>query len=395
MGLVVVVVVLLFVAFQIVGGNGATLKIEDIDLQSVKLGDEFSMRFVLENPAIWDGKVQWRLDDSPKGAKLDRRKGRITWTPSESGQFDFRVVVRSVDDDQIEDSARFIVKVVQPRSKPSGDDRPRPSPGGRVRIIPIDDVKVRQGEEVGFYVRLSRDVGDADVRYRLGQLAPEGASIDHKTGAFYWKLSHDQQPGDVEIEVRVSVVGRRGWREREQFKVTVLKAIGQPVVEEITDKSVSPGDEIRFQIVASDPNEPPRELKYELDFPPDGAAIDEETGEFTWTPGEDTAGRSIRVAVRVTQSDSPMRSTVRTFQVHVKGDAPDPSPGPDSPIPEVDGVRKLSGHSDFVVWVAMNRRASVVASAAADGTIRIWTIKSGEALQKLEPKTARRVIHDF
>jgi len=169
------------------------------------------------------------------------------------------------------------------------------------------------------------------------------------------------------------------------------------VVEDIADVSVAPGEEIRFQVNASDPNEPSYDLKYELDFPPDGATIDEETGEFTWTPGEATAGRSIRVAVRVTQSDGPKRSSVKKFQVVVKSDAPDPDPSPEpsTPTPEVDAVRTFSGHEGIVGSVAVGGRGRVVASAAADATIRIWSVKSGKTVQTLEPAAATLSVIAF
>ena len=386
--LTAIAIVLLFLAIRLMGTGEPSLKIKNIGTRSVDLGGEFSVRVELESDSEFDGDVEWVLDESPKGAKIDRRKGRITWTPSSAGKFDFRVVARSADNENIEDSARFEVNVVRTVPKPSGRERPRPQPSGRVRIESIGDKEVRQGEELAFFVTLSRDVGDAKVWYRLGPRAPAGAEIDEATGAFHWTPSSDQEPGVVRITVGAGVEGRRGWRDRTEFKVTVLKPVGQPIVDEIADKEIEPGEELKFQVSASDPNDPPSKLKYELDFPPDGASIDEETGKFTWTPSEDTAGRSIRVAVRVTQTDGSRRSTVRKFQVKVKGDPPKNPPGPDSPVPEVDGVRTLSEHTGVVGGVTINPRGSVVASAAADGTIRMWSVKTGKELQKLEPESA-------
>ncbi|HUM49610.1 MAG TPA: Ig-like domain-containing protein [Anaerolineaceae bacterium] len=117
---------------------------------------------------------------------------------------------------------------------------------------------------------------------------PTGASIDPSTGAFTWTPTEVQGPGTYTFDVCVS---DGALSDCETITVTVNEVNLPPVLNPIGNQEVDELDTLTFTATASDSDIPAQTLTFSLEDGttgevPDGATIDPDTGEFTWTPTE-------------------------------------------------------------------------------------------------------------
>ncbi|MGC8744086.1 MAG: lamin tail domain-containing protein, partial [Verrucomicrobiia bacterium] len=89
-----------------------------------------------------------------------------------------------------------------------------------------------------------------------------------------------------------------------------------PVVEPVSDKVAVVGQQLRFTVVASDPDQPLQQLRYEILSGVPGAVIDPATGEFSWTPTTNNIGTNAFVVRVVDNGEPPLDATV-SFKVVV------------------------------------------------------------------------------
>ncbi|NLZ26825.1 MAG: ExeM/NucH family extracellular endonuclease [Chloroflexi bacterium] len=79
-----------------------------------------------------------------------------------------------------------------------------------------------------------------------------------------------------------------GWTDWATVTITVTPVNDAPVLDEIPDFTIPELEPFAFIATASDVDD--TELTFSLVNPPEGAAIDPETGEFTWTPTHEQVG---------------------------------------------------------------------------------------------------------
>lgn len=90
-----------------------------------------------------------------------------------------------------------------------------------------------------------------------------------------------------------------------------------PIVEEIQDRQVQPGNEVRLQVSAWDTNEPPQRLSYSLEpGSADGAYITDQ-GEFSWFVPSDFPEGDYPITVVVTDNGTPPNEARASFVVNV------------------------------------------------------------------------------
>lgn len=107
-----------------------------------------------------------------------------------------------------------------------------------------------------------------------------------------------------------------------------------PVIEPISDMTVNEGELISFPVMATDAAG--QVLSYRLcTCSPAGATIDPVTGQFSWTPDDDTDGAAVEVKVIVADDGSPALECIRSFFVTVNNVAP--SAAIDAPLQGVRG----------------------------------------------------------
>jgi len=134
-----------------------------------------------------------------------------------------------------------------------------------------------------------------EARYRL-DYAPAGMLIDPQTGLITWTPQESQEGTQ---SVTVVVADLAGNETQQAFNVSVNQS---PDIWTIGNKLVQEGETLSFTVTAVDPDgDTP--LVYSLAAgAPEGAAIDPETGEFTWTPTEAQGPGEYDIYFKVTDS---------------------------------------------------------------------------------------------
>ena len=215
--------------------------------------------------------LTFSLVDAPSGAAIDGGTGEFSWTPTEEqdGEHTFTVMV---SDGELTDEEEIIISV--------GDVNLPPS------LELIGDQEVDELVEWTLTVTATDDdMPEQSLEFSLVG-APAGAAIDGETGVFSWTPT-EEQDGEYTFTVMVSD-GEES--DEEEIKVTVAEVNVAPVLSAIGDQSGNVRSELTFTASATDTDVPKQSLAFSLADAPTGAAIDESTGEFSWTPTADQAG---------------------------------------------------------------------------------------------------------
>ena len=102
----------------------------------------------------------------------------------------------------------------------------------------------------------------------------------------------------------------------ETITVTVGEVNQAPVLGAIGDQSIDEGSTLSFTATATDDDTPANTLTFSLGAgAPAGASIDPETGEFTWTPGEDQGPGEYEITIIVTDDGTGTLSDSETITV--------------------------------------------------------------------------------
>jgi hypothetical protein len=182
-------------------------------------------------------------------------------------------------------------------------------PAGRFLLVWADDMsKSNQIGDSSLHVsfKLNKLGGD------IGLFDPDGNLID---GFNYGEQTNDismgQYPdGDTGALVTFDVPTPGGPN-------SLSGANQAPVLAPISDKTVTELTQLQFTASATDPDAG-QTIQYSLGVgSPAGAAIDPNTGVFTWTPSEQQGPGVYSVAVVATDSGTPPRSTVQRFNATV------------------------------------------------------------------------------
>jgi hypothetical protein len=118
--------------------------------------------------------------------------------------------------------------------------------------------------------------------------------------------------------VRVTDNGVPARWDTETITVTVREVNQTPALDPLDNRAIDEGSTLLFTATARDPDLPPQRLRFALNLgAPAGAAVNELTGEFTWTPSEDQGPGTYPITLRVSDDAQPSGSAVRTFTVIV------------------------------------------------------------------------------
>ena len=207
------------------------------------------------------------LVDGPAGASITNG-GAFTWTPTEAqgpGSYPFDVCV---NDGSLDDCETITVTV------------------NEVNVAPI--LATIGNKNVNELVQLSFTANAADTDIPVQPLTfslsgePIGASIT-AGGDFTWTPTEDQGPDSYPFDVCVS----DGVAvDCETITVTVSDVDQAPVLSPIGDQTIDELAELAFTAEAADADLPAQTLTFSLSGEPAGAAIDPDTGAFSWTPTE-------------------------------------------------------------------------------------------------------------
>jgi Periplasmic glucan biosynthesis protein, MdoG/Domain of unknown function (DUF4214)/Putative Ig domain len=182
------------------------------------------------------------------------------------------------------------------------------------QLEPLGAQQVAEGSLLTFTARATDRDGKA-VRFELAAGAPDGAAIDPMTGVFTWTPAESQGPGSYPITVIARNAAVPQLIQAQTFTTTVTEVNAPPVLAPIANPIVAQGDRLSLHLTASDPDQPNNHLTFSLAAgAPPGAAIDPDTGVFTWVA---VAPGLFPVTVLVTDDGAPPQTDRLTFAVTV------------------------------------------------------------------------------
>ena len=274
---------------------------------NVYQGETFTLHIPGSDPDLPTQTLTYDVVAGPVGVLVNPSTGDLVWTPGmDLAPIRYGVTVRVTDNGTPARTATrsFNLTVVQINQAPTLAALPN---------VVID-------ETVPFTFRADGADSNLPVQkltFTLGGAIPEGATVDAVTGEFSWTPREDQGPGSYAIVIRVTDDGQPPLFAEQSFKADVLEVNNAPWVTQISPQAIDEGTELRLQIEATDPDQPPATLTYTLQSGPGGVDLNSNTGTLTWTPGEPDGPRDYQLSVRVSETGSD-RSTTMSFLVGVR-----------------------------------------------------------------------------
>ncbi len=197
---------------------------------------------------------------------------------------------------------------------------PEPPVDYEPRLRTLTDKRVKPGGEVSFQASMTGyDPALGSPQYRL-KGAPEGMTIDAKSGKFEWTAAEDQAAGDIDITIEAF----QPEREPDVFSTDVTIKVESPnqapVLKLAETLPVYFGNVASFTAVAEDPDEDSTFTFSLGEGAPEGAVIDPATGAFEWTPPDDAEEGAVEVTVKVTDNGQPALSAESTIQIQLMDD---------------------------------------------------------------------------
>ena len=164
-------------------------------------------------------------------------------------------------------------------------------------------------------LRVTNRATDVDVPSSLLTFnlvsAPDGVALEPATGVLTWTPTEAQRPSTNRILVRVTDNGVPPLSGTNSFTVVVNEVNSAPVLTAaMRNYTVVLGATLVFTNTATDSDVPANSLTYLLDLgAPPGAAIDRNTGVFTWTASGATGTNQF--TIWVTDDGVPYRSDAK------------------------------------------------------------------------------------
>lgn len=201
-----------------------------------------------------------------------------------------------------------------------------PSVHAQLGIVQIDENTLAQN-----VVRVTdRERQNYTITSSIGDLTPLGDS------AWQWSLPIGDETNFPEPVV-ITATDSEGAAGRTSFQILVNPINDPPILRDIADRLVDPGQRLEIQAIANDIDTPPNLLSFSLINAPLGAEIDSRTGTLLWTPTPEQGDSEYTIGILVTDSGTPNLSDSKFFTVHVTDGQPPRYPIPAGPFSGMEG----------------------------------------------------------
>jgi len=257
--------------------------LEAIDDQLVNLGETITVDAIATDADIQEQGLTFRLLSPPPEASIDL-DGKITIVTDGSTVGPISITVEVEDSEGGTDETTFSVAINEPPA-----------------LDPVDDKTVDEESTLSFVLTATDDNLPVDELTFALVDGPPGASVDATSGEFSFTPSESQ--GQGVFDVTVSVTDVRGLSDDVTFQITVAEVNRAPAYDPVDDQQVTLGETLSVQTSASDPDLPAQDLTFSLVSGPDGAAIDPDTGLFTWTPESGIGAGPFTVTLKTEDAD--------------------------------------------------------------------------------------------
>jgi hypothetical protein len=133
---------------------------------------------------------------------------------------------------------------------------------------------------------------DGDAVFYTVKNLPEGALFDSLSGTLSWTPTYDQSGVYADLVIRIIERTASQLYAEQTFTVTVNHVNRAPSLPEVADQQINENEILTFEIAeGSDPDvEDTGKLVYSAENLPEGAGLDPQTRQFTWTPTYEQSG---------------------------------------------------------------------------------------------------------
>ncbi len=250
-------------------------EIQLITDQTVDENQELNLQVIFSDPDEEDqGRLQLTAANLPAGAEFNEINGELSWRPTydQAGVYS-NIEMTATDPGGLMIKKSFSITVNNVNRSPE--------------LKPL--VKSTIAENTPFSLTAAATDPDQEdtgqLKFSCDNL-PTGATLDATSGAFSWTPDFTQA-GEYTINLKVTDSGNLSAETPLALSVTNVNR--KPVLQPIETREINENETITMIITASDEDKDDR-LKYSLEESPRGAAINESSGEFSWTPDYTQAG---------------------------------------------------------------------------------------------------------
>jgi hypothetical protein len=272
--------------------------LEDIPAQSVDENQPITITVVSNDPDSEDqGKLQLTASNLPQGATFNTANGEVTWTPTYDQSGSYADITVSVKDPAGLGIDKTFAITVNNVNRP-----PELNPVGQQTVAENASLSVTfQGTDP--------DKEDEGKLQYSGESLPQGAVLDPASGTLNWTPGFTQA-GSYQVTIKITDSG--GLSAELKVPVEVSDINRPPQLQSVPAQSADENAAISFNLSATD-EDTDNQLVYSIGNLPDGASLDESSGQFSWTPGYDQAGNytlSAKVSDGTTESTTTISVTV-------------------------------------------------------------------------------------
>ncbi len=272
------------------------------------------------------GKLVYSAQNLPQGAAFDATTRTLSWTPSydQSGRYEMTF---SVTDGGFTVSQPLQITVNHVNRAPKMEMPTaltlQENKAWTLKLMYSDPDKEDQG-------KLTVEAGNL----------PDGAAFNAATGTVSWTPTYDQAGTYKGITAKVS--DPAGLSDEIQFDLTVENVNRPPQIQQPDAVSVKENEPVSFTLQATDPDkEDQGKLTFSAENIPAGAALDAQSGAFTWTSSFDQAGDySIKVSVSDGQATAEAVANITVENVNR--------------APEIKGPTEESGQAGSAVHLSFS-----------------------------------------
>ncbi|MGA2068563.1 MAG: CARDB domain-containing protein, partial [Thermoguttaceae bacterium] len=277
------------VSFQVAddmnGGAGPVLTNQQTIHVVVRATDSAPVLLPISNPTVAAGQpltlpvqatdpdgdsLTYTAGNLPLGAALDPTTGVLSWTPNLFQAGTYNGIVLSASDGYLAATATISITVTPVNQPPI--------------LVPLPPQGGQEASPLQFTLA-ANDPNGATLTYSVVSGMPAGAVLNPLTGKFQWTPTYGQA-GDYSVDF--GVTDSVGLNDSTVVQIDIDK-VDRPPTLSVTNHATTLGKTLSFALLGSSPN-PGTTLTYSATGMPEGATLDPDSGQFTWTPGPTQAG---------------------------------------------------------------------------------------------------------
>lgn len=249
----------------------------EIPQQAVEEGKSLTIQLSGEEPDAEDqDKVSFKVENLPEGAVFDPATKTISWTPThdQSGTYSSARAIMTAG--SLSDTTSLVINVNHVNRAPA--------------LADVGNQVVLENQSLSFTVSGSDpDVEDEGKLAYSAENLPPGARFDPATRTFQWTPGFEQS--GAYPDVAFTVTDPSGLSETKRIAIAVTHVNRAPQIVKLENEAAKENLPVQFQVSGSDSDpEDTQNLTYSALNLPEGAALDPQTGAFSWTPSFDQSG---------------------------------------------------------------------------------------------------------